>query len=190
VLFHKGETTQGLLKIYWPVAIAPDQQPQEVRTLGLLASVMHLKLLDVVRERLGASYAPSAGFSSSSIYPGLNYLYADIEAKPEDLMALRAAVRAIAADMREGVFSQDELERARTPALEQLAQHASANIYWLTVIAQLQTRPDRVQRLALDNVESGLRSVTLADLRSAAGRWLLDGNLREIDILPAAGEDD
>jgi zinc protease len=190
VLAHRGEATQGLLKFYWPIAIEPEREPQEVRALNILAAIMHLKLREVVREDLGASYAPLAGFSSSAVYPGLNYIYAEVEARPADHVKLRAAVRRIADELRQGAITKDELERARTPALDQLAQHASSNGYWLSVIAQLQTRPDRSERLRLDTVDAGVRAVTLEDLQAAAEIWLAETNLREIEILPASTRDE
>jgi zinc protease len=185
ILTHRGEATQGLLKVYWPVAIEPDRKPQEVRVLSLLASVMQTRLLEVIREELGASYAPSAGFSSSAVYPGLNYLYAEVEARPADLARLGLAVRQIASGMRDGSITSDELERAKAPALDQLGQHASSNGYWLSVIAQLQTRPDRSERLSLGAVDAGIRAVTLADFKAAAVAWLGEDNLRQVEIVPA-----
>ena len=142
-------------------------------------------MLEVIREELGASYAPAAGFSSSVVYPGLNYLYAEVEARPADLERLSLAVRQIASGLRDGGITNDELERARTPALDQLGQHASSNGYWLSVIAQLQTRPDRSERLSLGAVEAGIRAITLADLKAAAVAWLGEDNLRQVEILPA-----
>ena len=185
ILRHRGEVTQGLLKLYWPVAIEPDREPHQVRVLSFLAAVLQLKLLEVAREKLGASYAPSAAFSTSTVYPGLNYVYAELEARPADLEGLKVAVRQIASDLRDGGVTEDELERAKAPALDQLAQHGSSNGYWLSVIAQLQTSPDRSERFMLDSVDAGIRAVTLDDLQAAADQWLEEDNLREIDILPA-----
>lgn len=184
-LTHRGEATQGLLKFYWPVAIEPDRDPQNVRVLTLLASIMQLRLLEVVREDLGASYAPLAGFFSSTVYPGLNYVYAEAEARPVDLARLRGVMRKIAAELREGAITKDELERAKAPALDQLAQHVSSNGYWLSLIAQLQTRPDRSERSTVAAIDAGIRAVTLDDLQTAAQLWLSESNLREVEVLPA-----
>jgi zinc protease len=185
LLRHQGEPTQGLLKIYWPVAIDPDEAPQQARELSLLGSIVQLKLLEVAREELGAAYAPSAGFSSSGVYPGLNYLFVELEARPADLPRLDAVVRAIAADLRNGLISEDELKRAKAPSLDQLAQHASSNGYWLSVIAQLQTRPDRSERFMLDAVDASIRAISLEDVVSTAELWLQDPNLRSVTVLPA-----
>ena len=184
-LTHRGEVTQGLLKFYWPVAIEPDRDPQKVRTLTLLASIMQLRLLEIVREDLGASYAPSAGFSFSTVYPGLNYIYAEVEARPADLASLRVVMREIAAELREGAITKDELERAKAPALDQLAQHASSNGYWLSLISQLQTRPDRSDRNTITAIDASIRAVTLDDLQNEAQLSLMEANLREVEVLPA-----
>jgi zinc protease len=184
ILSHRGEATQGLLKVYWPIAIEPDRQPRDVRILSLLASVMQTRLLEIIREELGASYAPAAGFSSSVVYPGLNYLYAEVEAQPADLARLGLAMRRIASGLRDGAITNDELDRARAPALDQLSQHASSNGYWLSVIAQLQTRPDRTERLSLGEVDAGVRAITLDDLKAAAAAWLGEDNLRQVEIVP------
>jgi zinc protease len=190
VLHHRGETSQALLKFYWPVDIDPDADTQGVRVLGVLSTILQNRLLDTVRERMSASYAPAAGFSSSAVYPGLSYFYLEIEARPSDAERLRGAVAALVADLREGKIDSDELERARRPALEQLAQHANSNAYWLSVVAQAQSRPDRAARLTLEATEAALREVTLADLQDAAVKWLEPSNLREIDVLPAGAPAD
>jgi zinc protease len=184
VLTHRGELTQALLKMYWPVTVDADADPQAVRVLQLLGSIVHTRLIDTVRERLGATYAPSAGFSSSTVYPALNYLYAEVEARPSDIPHLKSALDELLSDVRGGGIDADELERARAPALEQIAAHASSNIYWLSVLSQAQSKPGRTERVILDAVEGGIRAVTLQDLQ-AASKWLDDANVREIDILPA-----
>jgi zinc protease len=188
-LVHGGEPTQALLKLYWPVDVNPDADPQSLRTLGLVASVMRLKLVASVREALGASYAPTAGFSSSIVYPGLNYLYADVEMRPDDLGEIEGSVLAITAALRSGEITQDELERARAPALEQLPQHASSNAYWLSVLAEAQGQPKRAADLDLKAIASQLESVTVSDLAAVARRWLTDANMRSIRILPPGAGD-
>lgn len=187
-LVHGGEPTQALLKLYWPVDSNPDADAQSLRTLGLVASVMRLKLVASVREALGASYAPTAGFSSSTVYSGLNYLYADVEMRPVDLGKIERSVLAITAAMRSGEITEDELERARAPALEQLPQHASSNAYWLGVLAQAQGQPKRTADLDLQAIASQLRSVTVSDLATVARRWLTEANMRSVRILPPGAD--
>lgn len=187
VLTHGGEPSQAMVQIYWPVDVDPDANPQEVRTLTVLGSVMRLKIVAQLREELGASYAPSAGASVSGVYPGLGYLYAGAEVSPEHIETAAKVIHAIADDLREGRISSDELQRAVQPSLEQLAAHASENGYWLAVLAEAQSRLDRLGRQTLAAVEASIRAVTLDDLVAAASTWMLDTNAREIRIVPKQG---
>ena len=184
VLGHTGEHDQAQVSLYWHVDIDPEVDPQAVRVLSVLASVMRLKITATVREELGVSYAPSASSTVSSTYPGLAYVVAGSEVKPEDADKVSLDFRAIAAQLRAGEISGDEFKRALAPSLEQLHLHASSNSYWLAVISEAQSRPDSVDRSKLSVVEAGLRAVTISDLVTAANRWLGDDKFVRATAMP------
>ena len=185
VFTHAGEANQALAYVYWPVTdVDPEADPQTALTLAVLAGVMRLKVTEELRETLGASYSPSVSASLSSVYPGFGYVNAGAEAKPEDVDRMIVAMRAIAADLREGRISEDELSRAITPSLEALPQNAASNAYWLGLIAQAQSRPDLLERGKLAAIEASVRAVTLTDVIAAAKRWLTDANAQEARVLP------
>ncbi|RYD92956.1 MAG: insulinase family protein, partial [Sphingomonadales bacterium] len=186
VFTHAGEANQALAQVYWPVTdVDPDAQPQEARVLAVLAAVMRLKVVEEIRESLGATYSPSANASLSSLYPGFGYVNAGAEVKPEDVDRVIAALEKIAAELRAGEISDDEFSRALTPALEVLPQNATSNSYWLGLIAQAQTRPDLMERSKLPAVEASLRAVTKADVTAAAQRYLTPGARQEARVIPA-----
>jgi len=181
---HAGEANQALAWIYWPVTdIDPDRDPQASRVLGVLAAILRLKVTEELRETLGASYSPAAGSTLSSVYQGYGYVNAGAEVRPEDVDAVIAALRAIAADMRAGRISTDEFSRAITPSLENLPQNATSNGYWLGLIAQAQGRPDLVERGRLAAVEASVRAVTIADVTAMANRYLTDANAQEARVV-------
>ncbi|MDZ4760256.1 MAG: insulinase family protein [Alphaproteobacteria bacterium] len=185
-LTHTGEPAQAIANVYWPVDIDPDADPQAARVVSVLASVMRLKVIERVREALGASYSPSAGASLSSVYPGWGYLSAGTQVKPEDADRVILALESISAELRAGGISADEFQRAITPALEQLPRNSTSNGYWLSLIAQAQGRPDQMARGMLPAVEASVRTVTIADLVAAANRWLKPEAALEVRVLPAA----
>jgi zinc protease len=185
-LHHGGETNQAIANVYWPVPVDPDAEPQAARVLNVLAAVMRLKVTEEVRERLGASYSPSAGVGLSPVTPGFGYLTAGAEVKPEDADAVIAALERIAADIRAGEVSEDEFQRAVTPMLDQLPRNATSNAYWLSLIAQAQSRPELTERAKLDVVEASIRAVTIADVVAAAERWLRPEAAQEMRVLPRA----
>jgi zinc protease len=183
-LTHTGEPGQAMVSLYWPVNVDPDADPQAVRELAVLASVMRLKVTEVIREKLGASYSPSAGASVSSVYPGWGYLVVSSEVKPQDTDAVATAIGGIAASLRRGEVSEDEFLRAVTPSLEQLPRNASSNSYWLSLIAEAQSRPDRMGRAKLPAIEASLRAVSVKDIVAAANRWMTDAAVQRVTILP------
>ena len=188
VLSHAGEVSQALAYLYWPVTgIDPDADPQAVRVIAVMAAIMRLKVVAAVRERLGATYAPTASATISTIYPGFGYVNAGAEVKPEDVDRVIAALEDIAAEMRAGDISDDEFLRAVTPSLEILPQNATSNGYWLNLIAQAQTRPDLMARNRLEAIEASVRAVTKEDVIAAAKAWLTPENAREARVVPAAG---
>ena len=186
VFTHAGEANQALAYVFWPVTdVDPEAEPQTAITLAVLAGIMRLKVIEALREKLGASYSPTVSNALSSVYPGFGYVNAGAEVKPEDVDQMVAAMRAIAADMRAGRISDDELNRAITPSLEVLPQNATSNSYWLGLIAQAQGRPDLLERSKLPAIEASVRAVTLAEVIAAANRWLRDDTAREARVVPA-----
>lgn len=187
VFTHAGEANQALAYVFWPVTdVDPDADPQMLRVLGTLAGVMRLKVIEEVRETLGATYSPSAGASLSSVNPGFGYINAGAEVKPEDVDRVMAALEKIAAQMRAGEISDDEFSRAITPSLEVLPQNTSSNGYWLSLIAQAQGRPDVMERNKLPAIEASIRAVTKADIVAAAQKYLTEAGQQEARVIPGA----
>ena len=187
VFTHAGEANQALAQVYWPVTdVDPDVEPQTSRVVGVTAAIMRLKVVDEVRETLGATYSPTAGASLSTVHPGFGYVNAGAEVKPEDVDRVIAALEKIAAQMRAGEITDDEFSRAVTPSLEVLPQSATSNGYWLNLISQAQSRPDLLARNTIPAVEASLRAVTKADVVAAANRWLTDAAQQEARVMPVA----
>ena len=185
VFTHAGEASQALAQVFWPVTdVDPDADPHLSRVLGVTAAIMRLKVVEEVRETLGATYSPTAGSSLSSVESGFGYVSAGAEVKPEDVDRVIAALEKIAAEMRAGEISDDEFSRAITPSLEVLPQSATSNSYWLNLIAQAQGRPDLLERNTLPAVEASLRAVTKAGVVAAANRWLTEAAQQEARVIP------
>jgi zinc protease len=184
VLSHSGEPGQALVNIYWHVDIDPDAEPQAVRILSALAGVMRIKIIERIREDLGASYSPSASFTASDSYPGLAYFVAGAEVKPDDADKVAASLHAIAADLRDGKISDDEFTRAVAPTIDQLPLHATSNAYWLALIAQAQSEPARMERSELPALEASARAVTRDEIVAAARRWLSDDRAQDVRVMP------
>ena len=179
-LYHAGAADQGAVAVGWPTT--DDSDAKDSITRDLLAAVMGLRLLDVVREELGATYTPNAGSVDSSTYDGFGYLIASAPAAPASIDDVADAMRKIAGELRTAPPSTDELLRARKPILERWQRQERENSSWVALVAEAQSEPEyldrRRQRAAI------LEAITPAQIAAAAKRYLDPAKAVEIRVIP------
>jgi zinc protease len=182
-LHHNGRPDQGLAFTAWPI---PDlySNPERARTLDLLARIISQRLFDQVRVAQGATYSTGANAESSAVFPGYGYLAALAETPPDKMQSFYTTLDAIVADLKTKEASPDELARARTPVLEQLASARRTSAYWATRISGSQAEPRQLELVR--SVEADLRKITAADIRRAAQDYLDTGHIWRLRILPNA----
>jgi len=180
---HTGRADQGIALEAWP---ADDfyATPNGARVNNVLGRVLQLRLTDVLRLREGVTYSPAAGAVASTVFPHYGYIEAEMEAPPPKLDGFFTDVAKIAADLRTTPVSDDELERAKKPAIEALEKAIATNEYWLNGLAGAQTD---ARRLAiLRSAQAGLERVSAADVEKAAQTYLLDEKAWRLEIKPQA----
>jgi zinc protease len=138
-LNHTGSADQGAIALVWPTTDDSDFKASLAR--DLLAEIMGLRLIDVLREELGATYTPNAASEDSSTYKGFGYLIASAPAAPSAMDAVAKVIRKIATDLRDTPPSDDELLRARKPILERWQRQARQNNSWRGLVAEAQYAP-------------------------------------------------
>ena len=127
---HNGRADQGIAFVAWPTD-GFFASPDKARANEILSRVMQLRLIDVLRLKEGVTYSPGAGSDASTTWPHYGYISAEMEAPPEKLAGFFTDVDAIAADLAANPVKDDELERAKQPALEGLDKAVHTNGYWL-----------------------------------------------------------
>lgn len=169
-LIHKGPAEQAELRVYWPAR--DDSDLVEAMRLNLLARVMQLMLTEELREKLGESYSPGAAASLSDEYPGYGHLFAASNVDFKDLATTRAAIFAIAKELRDKPVDADLLDRARKPLLEAMTKARRENSYWLPYVSEATSQEARLDRSrkSIAIVEAA----TPADLETLAQRYLTD----------------
>jgi zinc protease len=178
---HGGTADQGVVGLYWPTT--DDGDFRSTMTRELLAQIMQLRLLDEVREKLGATYTPFAESAASDTYAGFGYLAVGAPATPGSIDSVVTAMTAIAAELAKAPPSDDEILRARKPMLEAFERQLRQNGSWLGLVADAQSRPERLDRRRTR--AQLLSSLTGADVQAAAKQWLSGAPL-VIRALPAA----
>ena len=100
---------------------------------------------------------------------------------PEALPKLFETVDAIAADLRDNPVSEDELNRARLPAVERIRRSMADNAYWLQQLSEAQSEP-----ASLDQTRSQiavLESVSPADLQRLARQYLTPAAAWRLEVV-------
>ena len=178
VLRHEGAADQGYVALNWPTTDGRDLR--STLTRELLAAVIQIRVLEKLREELGATYSPDT-FSNAPLAPdGFGHLTVAAQAAPDKAELVVASIGEIAAELRGAPVSDDLLLRARRPILERYREQERQHGAWLTPVALAQSRPDRLDRRRRAEV---LEAVTAADLQAAAREFLDEGPLL-IEIMP------
>ena len=168
-LHHKGAPERALSAVYWSTTDAGDLQAEA--TLTMLANVLRLKIIERVREDLGAAYTASAISEMSPVFKGFGNLLAFAEVETKDVDQIISIIADLGASLgTEGAITEDDLLRARRPQLEQLESAQSTNAYWVAELAAAQSNPDRLARTR--GLKAAFEAVTVADLKAAAETYL------------------
>ena len=165
IFAHSGRRDQAFYAMYWPM---PDYfaSPKEAAASELLSKVIGQRLIDIVREKLGLSYAPSTDFAASKQLGGYGYLGAYIETPQANFGTFRKIVIDQMADLAAKPISADELLRGKQQMIQSRKQQRERNEYWLPNLALAQRKP-AVRQTIIDSVASA-EAVTAADVQALA----------------------
>lgn len=177
---HGGNADQGALAVAWKTT--DDKNFKGALTRELLASVMQLRLLDTLREKLGATYTPNSLSIASNTFDGFGAMVVFVPAQPSTFGEVDKVIRSIAADLTAKPVSADEILRARKPMLENYQKELRQNSSWLAPTANAQSKPDRLLRFRTREAE--LASITAANIQTEAKKWFAAQPV-EIKSLPA-----
>ena len=180
---HNGRADQCIAFVAWPT----DDfyaDPQMARTENILGRVLQLRLIDVLRLKEGVTYSPSASAAASTTWPHYGFVAASMEAPPEKLDGFFTDVSAIAADLAAKPVTDDELQRAKKPAIDALEKSQATNEYWLGGLAGAQADPRRLD--ILRSAEASLERVSATDVQKAAASVLRDPVAWKFEVRPKA----
>lgn len=180
ILSHAGQADTAMLRVFWP---APDgRDALTARRMGMLSEIFQLRLTEIMREEEGASYSPSAFNFSPRTYPNYGYIGVSLELNPKDIDRISASVDSIAAEFKAGQFDEDLFERAIKPALESIETSLESNGYWMGVISEAQSDPERLERHRSRAIM--YQNMTVSDLKPLAKSIFVPGNAFRVQILP------
>ena len=181
IIYHTGPADQALLALVWHSR--DDADPREKQVLNLLERVVRIRLNEVLREKLGKSYAPQATSAPSAVWPGFGTFGVLAEAAPAELPAVRAAILAAIDELARHPPAADLVARAREPLLQSFDNQLKSDAGWLPLVTAAQSRPDRLERET--HARARLLAVTASDLQAAVRRYLVPERLLDVEVQPA-----
>ena len=146
VRYHQGEANQAAAVIAWPTG-AGSAEIRKSRQLAILTEVFSNRLLDAMREKAGASYAPSVVMDwPTDIDSGGSVLgYAQLQ--PKDVPVFFAEADRIAQDLTRTPPTADELARATEPLRNYYERISTGNQFYLMELEGSTTDPRRMRAL-------------------------------------------
>jgi len=183
VALHKGRADQGMLGWHWSM---PDQWADVglSNTGRVAAALLQTRLVDVVREKLGITYSPSAGGGGSLDVAGQGSFFAQIETPPEKFEAFREALRAQLKDLAAQPVNADELQRAKQPLVEQSRKAPEYNDHWAFWLPRILAEP-RMKAMKLSET-ANLEAVTAEHVQAFFRDRI--GGRQPIEVVARAAE--
>ncbi|WP_427969566.1 M16 family metallopeptidase [Altererythrobacter sp.] len=144
VLTHRGDANQAAAVIAWPSGGGVESL-RESRQLEILTQLFNNRLMDAMRERAGASYAPQVVSDWPKDLSKGGTILAFAQLKPEDVPVFFAAAEQIVQDLAATPPTEDELERVTEPLRQLISRASTGNNFWLYHLEGASFDPRRVQ---------------------------------------------
>lgn len=146
VLTHRGDANQAAAVIAWRGGAGVAGVP-ESRQLEILMDLFNNRLIDAMRERAGASYAPQISSSWPVDIASGGRITAVSQLRPEDVPVFFEVAERIAADLAATPAQPDELARVTEPLRQLIQRAATGNQFWMYQLSGAVHDPQRVMLL-------------------------------------------
>jgi zinc protease len=181
VMKHKGPKSQAISGVHWPATDAL-ANPKETQAARLLSELVGARAFEELRVRRGKTYAPDADANLSTVLPGYGEIGVTVITPPEDAPLVYETLDRIAAGLGERELTADEFARLIGPRIETIRREQRTNAYWMENLKDAQTDP-RLMRMAETAIRD-IQSLTPADLRAVAQKWLVKSKAFRLSIVP------
>lgn len=178
---HEGAQDQATAYVAWPTTDFYANRRQS-RTLSLLKEMIEVRMTDEFREAQGATYSPSADATFSTAFKGYGFVAAQAETKPELLDGFFSTLDKVVDEMRSGGFTDDVIERARTPLVKTLEKNRLGNGYWQGMLADIQSDPRGVETVRTQMAD--YNGITRQELVQAAKAFLGPARRVQVRVVP------
>ncbi|MCK9541546.1 MAG: insulinase family protein [Novosphingobium sp.] len=182
ILTHNGDENQASAVVSWPTGGGSGIGISESRQLEILVQLFTNRLMDAMREKLGASYAPQVYSTWPLDLDTGGSITAVAQLQPSAVPEFFRTADAIAADLATRPVSADELARVTEPLRQRVTRAATSSAFFMY---QLQGATQDRSRIA--GVGTILRDYTVTtpeQMQALAARYLADGKGWRVAVVP------
>lgn len=166
---HGGPVDRAAATVIWPLYVAEPARRREEYALKLVAGVFDDQLRHRARVELGKTYSPQVSTDMPD-HADQGMLSAQIEALPADIETMVSEAEAVAARLRGGAITADEVEAVRKPLLSQASAAQGKNVWWAAAMSGSARSNVGVEELT--HYVPLMSSITLDEVKAAAAKWL------------------
>ncbi|ANU07572.1 M16 family metallopeptidase [Paraurantiacibacter namhicola] len=180
VLYHAGDSDEAAAVFAWPTDAGADQLPESRKT-DLLSQIFGNRLLEVMRERVGASYAPNVGIQWPETVEGQGYVIAIATLPPEMVPVFFEEAGKIANDLATNGPTEDEIARVTEPMRQLLRRLSSGHTFFLRSLEGATQEPAFIT--GIDTMAADYTRTTPAEMQALAQKYF-GGEGWKMAVLP------
>ncbi|MEM9158560.1 MAG: insulinase family protein [Verrucomicrobiota bacterium] len=185
--YMSGKGENAVAVIAWTI-LDDAMDTTEADALYVLCQVLENRLHEVVREKLGQSYAPRVDYESYFAYKNFKRVRVEVDCLKEDAEPLLQVLSGMIEELASENVTQDELDRAINPMEDSFKQAWRDNSFLAAnILYSVNDYPGYVER-SLELTNGSLRKLTPEDLRKAAAQYLRSENSLAVAIVPRGAE--
>ncbi len=181
ILSHRGDDDQAAAVVSWPTG-GGSVAVSESRELEILTQLFTNRLMDRMREKTGASYAPQvySTWPLDSTTGGAITALATLQ--PATVPVFFQTAREIAADLIAHPPSADELERVTEPLRQQVTRAATSSAFFMNQLEGATNDPVRFS--SIKTLLTDYTQTTPERMQALAARYLQPGSSWRLAVLP------
>lgn len=182
ILTHRGDPGQSAAILNWPTG-GGMSNISESRQLEILTRVFQNRLLDAIREKIGASYSPLVYNNWPVDLDAGGGIIAMAQLQPKDVPVFFATADHIAADLIAQPPSADELARVTEPLKQQLTRAYTSSGFFMNQLQGATSDPSKFA--ALRTLLPDMTQTNPAAMQALAAKYLRRDKSWRVAVLPA-----
>lgn len=181
VLTHRGDDNQAAAVVSWPTG-GGSIGITESRELEILTQLFTNRLMDAMREKTGASYAPQVYSTWPLDLDSGGSITALAQLQPADVPVFFQTAQEIAADLIANPPSADELARVTEPLRQQVTRAATSSAFFMYQLEGATSDPARIA--SIQTLLRDYTQTTPARMQALADQYLRPEKSWRLGVLP------